>query len=112
MFINNFGWLWKKSKENKDRLVFRYNEHTNINTLDPAFSRTLQDTWVANQLFNGLVQMDSNLNIVPSIAKNWTISEDALTYTFLLRNDVYFQNIICLEKIRQDWLLPKILNLV
>jgi peptide/nickel transport system substrate-binding protein len=80
----------KRSKENKDRLVFRYNEHANINTLDPAFSRTLQDTWVANQLFNSLVEMDSNLNIVPSIAKNWAISEDALTYTFSLRNDVYF----------------------
>ena len=89
--INNY-WLAVeiKSKDNKDHLVFRYNEHANINTLDPAFSRTLQDIWVANQLFNSLVQMDSNLNIVPSIAKNWAISEDALTYTFSLRNDVYF----------------------
>ncbi len=75
---------------NKEDLVFRYNEHANINTLDPAFSRTLQDTWVANQLFNGLVQMDSNLNIIPSIAKNWTVSEDGLTYSFALRDDVYF----------------------
>ena len=78
------------SNSKKDQLVFRYNEHANINTLDPAFSRTLQDTWVANQLFNSLVEMDSHLNIIPSIAKNWTISEDALTYTFSLRNDVYF----------------------
>jgi peptide/nickel transport system substrate-binding protein len=80
----------KKSKIDRDHLVFRYNEHANINTLDPAFSRTLQDTWVCNQLFNGLVQLDSELNILPSIAKNWTISEDGLTYTFNLRSDVYF----------------------
>ncbi|WJJ97888.1 ABC transporter substrate-binding protein [Algibacter luteus] len=80
----------KKSKIDRDHLVFRYNEHANINTLDPAFSRTLQDTWVCNQLFNGLVQLDSELNILPSIAKNWTISENGLTYTFNLRNDVYF----------------------
>jgi len=73
-----------------DNLVFRYNEHTNINTLDPAFSRTLQDTQASNQLFNGLVQLDSELNILPSIAKEWDISEDGLTYTFKLRNDVYF----------------------
>jgi len=78
------------SKANKAHLVFRYNEHANINTLDPAFSRTLQDTWVCNQLFNGLVQLDSDLNILPSIAKNWTISEDGLIYSFNLRNDVYF----------------------
>ncbi len=80
----------KGSKQVNDQLVFRYNEHANINTLDPAFSRTLQDTWVANQLFNSLVEMDSDLNINPSIAAHWTISEDALTYTFTLRNDVYF----------------------
>ena len=79
-----------KSNTNKDHLVFRYNEHANINTLDPAFSRTLQDTWVCNQLFNGLVQLDSDLNILPSIAKDWIISEDGLIYTFNLRNDIYF----------------------
>jgi peptide/nickel transport system substrate-binding protein len=80
----------RSAHSNIETLVFRYNEHANINSLDPAFSRTLQDTRVTNQLFNGLVQMDSNLNIIPSIAKNWTISEDGLTYTFSLRGDVYF----------------------
>ena len=75
---------------NIDQKVFRYNEHANINTLDPAFSRTLQDNSVCNQLFNGLVQLDANLNILPSIAKKWTISEDGKTYSFSLRKDVYF----------------------
>jgi len=78
------------SNHNKDYLVFRYNEHAGINTLDPAFSRTLQDNSINNQLFNGLVQLDTALNIKPCIAKYWTISEDAKTYTFNLRNDVYF----------------------
>lgn len=79
-----------KSTTNKDHLIFRYNEHANINTLDPAFSRTLQDNSVCNQLFNGLVQLDSDLNILPCIAKNWTISNDGILYNFNLRNDVYF----------------------
>jgi peptide/nickel transport system substrate-binding protein len=74
----------------KDKLVFRFNQHANINTLDPAFSRTLQDTWACNQLFNGLVQLDNDLNILPCIAKSWQISEDGQNYTFNLRNDVYF----------------------
>lgn len=76
--------------KNKDHLVFRYNEHGNINTLDPAFSRTLQDNSVCNQLFNGLVQLDNDLNILPCIAKNWNISNDGLFYNFTLRNDVSF----------------------
>lgn len=78
------------SHSNQDHLVFRYNEYANINTLDPAFSRTLQDNSVCNQLYNGLVQLDDELNILSSIAKKWQVSEDGLTYTFHLRNDVYF----------------------
>lgn len=74
----------------KDHLVFRYNEHKNIGSLDPAFAKDNADIWAVNQLFNGLVQMDDNLNVQPCIAKAWTISEDALTYSFALRNDVKF----------------------
>ena len=70
--------------------VFRYNEHKNIGSLDPAFAKDNADIWAVNQLFNGLVQMDSDLNVQPSVAKNWTISQDALTYSFSLRDDVYF----------------------
>ncbi|WP_281766013.1 ABC transporter substrate-binding protein [Neptunitalea lumnitzerae] len=71
-------------------MVFRYNEHSNITSLDPAFSRVQANIWAVNQLFNGLVQLDDSLNIQPDIAKHWSISENALTYTFHLRNDVYF----------------------
>lgn len=70
--------------------VFRYNEHKNIGSLDPAFAKDNADIWAVNQLFNGLVQMDKNLNVQPSIAKHWEISDDALTYSFSLRDDVFF----------------------
>jgi len=79
-----------KSNKYDDSLVFKYNEHKNIGSLDPAFSKDLADIWATNQLFNGLVQMDEDLNVQPSIAKSWSISDDALTYAFTLRNDVYF----------------------
>ena len=79
-----------KNKSIDDTKVFRYNEHKNISSLDPAFSKDLADIWATNQLFNGLVQMDEQMNVLPSIAKRWTISEDALTYSFILRNDVLF----------------------
>lgn len=79
------------SRDNdQDHLVFRYNEHYQIATLDPAFARNPQIIWPVNQLFNGLVQLDDELAIQPDIAKSWTISKDALTYTFTLRDDVFF----------------------
>ncbi|MCF8217585.1 MAG: ABC transporter substrate-binding protein [Bacteroidales bacterium] len=76
----------------EDKQVFRYNQASNITSLDPAFSRDQANIWAVHQMFNGLVQLDSNLNIKPSIAKDWTISEDGTTYTFYLRNDVMFHN--------------------
>ncbi|WP_347925319.1 ABC transporter substrate-binding protein [Pontimicrobium sp. SW4] len=79
-----------KNKSTNDSQVFRYNEHKNIGSLDPAFAKDLSDIWAANQLFNGLVQMDDSLNVQPSIAKTWRISQDALSYVFTLRDDVYF----------------------
>ncbi|MHA7843473.1 MAG: ABC transporter substrate-binding protein [Winogradskyella sp.] len=79
-----------KNNENKDLMVFRYNEHKNIGSLDPAFSKDLADIWATHQLFNGLVQMDAQLNVIPCIAKNWLVTDSAKTYTFNLRKDVYF----------------------
>ena len=48
--------------------------------------------WATSQLFNGLVQLDSNLIVQPSIAKSWTISSDKLEYEFLLKDNVFFHN--------------------
>ncbi len=80
----------KDSEKSQDHLVFRYNEHSNIPTLDPAFARNPQIIWPTNQLYNGLVQLDDSLNIQPDIAKSWEINDTTLTYTFYLRSDVYF----------------------
>ena len=73
-----------------DSQVFRYNEHSNITSLDPAFAKDQRNIWAVNQLYNGLVQLDDSLQVKPSIAKNWDISEDGKVYTFSLRDDVYF----------------------
>jgi ABC-type transport system substrate-binding protein len=80
----------KKEEESHDSLVFRYNENAAVNSLDPAFAKIRPSIWVCNQLFNGLVQLDDSLNIKPDIARSWDISPDGKTYTFTLRNDVYF----------------------
>ena len=94
LFFVAITLLLYSCNENKkpinDNLVFRYNEHKNISSLDPAFAKDNADIWAIHQLFNGLVQMNDRLNVVPCIAKSWVISEDALTYSFSIRNDVKF----------------------
>lgn len=47
---------------------------------------------MCNLMFTGLVNFDENLEIVPEIAKKWEISSDGKSYTFYLRNDVYFHS--------------------
>jgi peptide/nickel transport system substrate-binding protein len=78
--------------ENQDKKVFNLNLDQNLTSLDPAFARNQNAIWMINQIFNGLVQVDKDLNTIPCLAKSWTISKNQLTYTFKLRNDVYFQN--------------------
>lgn len=70
--------------------VFYYNEATGIATLDPAFAKNQSIMWAVHQLYNTLVEIDSNLNIVPSLAKSWEISADRTLYTFHLRDSVFF----------------------
>lgn len=72
--------------------VFYYNESTGISTLDPAFAKNQSIMWAVHQLYNTLVEIDSNLNIRPSVAKSWEISNDRLTYTFHLRDSIFFHD--------------------
>ena len=73
-----------------DKQIFRYNESAGIATLDPAFSKDQSVIWPCRQLYNGLIQLDEELNVQPCIAKAWSVSPDGLTYTFTLRDDVLF----------------------
>lgn len=82
----------KENADHHDKKVFNINLDQGLTSIDPAFARNQNAIWMTNQIFNGLVQIDSSLQTLPCIAKSWQVSEDALTYTFNLRNDVYFHD--------------------
>jgi peptide/nickel transport system substrate-binding protein len=81
-----------KESENTARRIFKYNELGNISSLDPAASRSIENIWAVNQLYNGLVQMNDSLKVTPCIAHSWEVIDSGLTYVFHLRNDVYFHD--------------------
>ena len=83
------------SGEKEEKMIFHYNETTGIASIDPAFAKNQSIMWAIHQMYNTLVEVDSSLNIVPSLAKRWDISEDKKTYTFFLRNDVVFHDDAC-----------------
>ena len=80
----------KNNGSNADKFVFKYNEHANISSLDPAFAKNQANIWAVNLLFSGLVQFNDSLNIKPDIAKKWSITNGGKKYSFTLRNDVFF----------------------
>jgi len=49
-------------------------------------------------VYNTLLETDENLHTVPSLAKSWQVSNDGLSCTFHLRNDVYFHDDPLFEK--------------
>ena len=87
-----------KKNDNENLKIFKYNESAGILTLDPIYAKDLPHIWACNQIFNGLVAFDDEMNVVPAIAKSWNISDDGMTYTFVLRDDVYFHEDECFVK--------------
>ena len=82
-------------EQENNKKIFRYNESAGIGTLDPAFAKNQAIMWPVHQLFNTLVEVNDKTEIVPSLAKSWIIAADKKTITFLLRDDVYFQDDPC-----------------
>lgn len=72
------------------RKVFHYNESNGISSLDPAFARNLENMWAVNQIFDGLVELNDELEVEPLIAKSWSIDSTGTHYSFQLRSEVYF----------------------
>ncbi|HXS36476.1 MAG TPA: ABC transporter substrate-binding protein [Flavipsychrobacter sp.] len=82
-----------KSPEQKSaKKTFRLNLPAGVESLDPAFAKDINVMWTVHMLYNTLVETDEHLHLVPSLATHWTVSSDGLTYTFYLRNDVYFHD--------------------
>ena len=98
LFLLLFSSCVKNNSDSENLKIFKYNESAGILTLDPIYAKDLPHIWACNQIFNGLVAFDDEMNVVPAIAKSWNISDDGMTYTFVLRDDVWFHEDECFEK--------------
>ena len=63
-----------------------------IDSLDPHLAVAAGTDEILFNIFEGLVVPDENGNVTPAVAKDYTISEDGLTYTFVLRDGIKFSN--------------------
>ena len=63
-----------------------------IDSLDPHKATAAGTKEIIFNIFEGLVKPDENGNLINAVASDYTISEDGLTYTFTLRENVKFHN--------------------
>ena len=61
-------------------------------SLDPHKAVAAGTKEIMFNVFEGLVKPDSTGNLIPAVAEHYTVSDDHLTYTFTLREDVQFHN--------------------
>tara|TARA_B110000046_G_scaffold108222_1_gene115576 strand:- start:29568 stop:31190 length:1623 start_codon:yes stop_codon:yes gene_type:complete len=90
LIIISFFAACQTAQRYDGKSIFRYNVSDGITSLDPAFSRSIDNISAVNQIFNGLVQTDDNLNLKPCLATNWEILDSGKTYRFHLQKGIYF----------------------
>jgi ABC-type transport system substrate-binding protein len=73
--------------------TFRIAFQTDIPELDPLTWTDLQSFYPMHAIYDTLVKYnDNSTQIVPDVAKTWTISKNGLVYTFYLRHNIRFSN--------------------
>ena len=75
--------------------IYRINETEDIRSLDPVRIGDVVSHHVTHQIYDLLVDLDTNLQLEPQLATSWEISEDGTLYTFHLRKGVYFHDNKC-----------------
>ena len=61
-------------------------------SLDPALADDIHAFNILTDLYEGLVAESATGDLVPGVAKSWTISSDGLIYTFNLRENARWSN--------------------
>ncbi|MGL5244638.1 MAG: ABC transporter substrate-binding protein, partial [Sarcina sp.] len=57
-------------------------------SLNSTNSLTISDNDLICSIFEGLVEIDENGNVIPSLSEGWKVSDDKLEYTFILKKDI------------------------
>jgi len=81
-----------------------------ISGLDPHLSFGMQARLVVGNLFNSLVTIDAELNIVPDLAASWEILENGKVYVFHLHKGVKFHDGTDFDAEAVRWNYERVVN--
>ncbi|MCF6462192.1 peptide ABC transporter substrate-binding protein [Clostridium sp. Cult1] len=80
------------AEETGGKKILRSNNSSEPGSLDPALAQGTHESWVLENVFEGLMTFDEKGELVPGMAESYEISDDELTYTFTLRDGVKWSN--------------------
>jgi peptide/nickel transport system substrate-binding protein len=60
--------------------------------INPVLAKSNADRNMTSLVYSGLVRMSPNGQLIPDLADNWTVSDDGLTYTFTLKDNLNWQD--------------------
>lgn len=76
---------------NSSKLItFTWQVDSMPNSLDPQLAQSVSERTAAEHLFRGLMMLDEEGKPVVDSAQSYTLSPDGLTYTFTLKDNLYF----------------------
>lgn len=77
-------------KDDGKGYIFGYDISANPGSLDPQCADDSQSSLLISNIYEGLLSADSDGNISGAGAESYTVSDDGLTYTFILNEDRYW----------------------
>ena len=78
-----------KSEKNADApKTFSYVYAVDPSSLDYSVTSKSSTSDVIGNVVDGLLENDKYGNLIPSLAEDWSVSKDGLTYTYKLRKGV------------------------
>lgn len=80
------------SAENRLPGHLYYRLNADPSTLDPSLIVDVSGGYISAKIFNGLVKLDENLNVIPDIAESWKVSQKGTEYTFYLKKNIKYTN--------------------
>lgn len=72
--------------------MLRIDVGSEVSSLDPTIAEDVNAARIIDDLFAKLVDYDQKNNVIPGLAKSWSLSKDGKTYTFQLRSDIKFSD--------------------
>ena len=86
--------------------ILRIVETSQPRELDPGMCGWVSETQILNQIFAGLAKLDTEMNVVPHVARSWEVLNGGKRYIFHLRDDVYWTDgsPVTAEDFRWAWI--------